>query len=87
MPETTLPTPVELTDAELDQVSAGQVQTGLVNVAIKHLIRDVRLLNHDEHLINVLNQDHILNNNQLSVNLAAAITALGSTIQSLKSVA
>jgi hypothetical protein len=80
MTEMTLPTPVELTDAELDQVSAGQVQAGLVNVVIKRLVRDINILNKDR--IFALNHD--LNNNQVNVGLQAAIAALSGVLQGLE---
>jgi hypothetical protein len=52
MPELMLANPVELTDAELDVVAAGQISLGnLINVNVSNLLNNT--LNHD--LNNVLN--------------------------------
>ena len=67
---TNLPTPVELTDAELDVVAAGLVDVVLVlnNVA-----------NNNDIANNVANNNSVLNNNkfQIGVNVAALGAAAG----------
>ncbi len=68
---TTLPTPIELTDSELDHVAAGQagiVQTGLINAGV--IVQATDVLNND------FNNNTVLSNNNTEV----AVSVLGVTL-------